>query len=99
MCPDNFTFILIAGILWEIIEFIIEYNNKVLNNSISQLISNSDKKITSDEFWYYYYGKSRNSSGFYWSSSGGTGQVIDVIMNILGYISGSYVALHYLKNN
>jgi hypothetical protein len=98
ICPNNFTFILIAGISWEILEFIAEYHNKVLNNSLSKLITNSDKKIKSDEFWHYYYGKS-NSSDFYWSSSGATGQVIDVIMDLLGYITGSYIALHYLKNN
>lgn len=95
ICPDNFTFILIAGISWEILEFIVEYHNKVLNNSLSKLITNSDKKITSDEFWHYYYGKSHNPSGFYWSSSGGTGQVLDVIMDLLGYITGSYIASYY----
>jgi hypothetical protein len=95
MCPNNFTFILVAGISWEILEFMLEYNNKVLNNFISQLTTNSDKKLSSDEFWHYYYGKSRNSSGFYWSSSGGTGQVIDVIMDLLGYITGSYIASYY----
>ena len=99
ICPNNFTFILIAGISWEILELIIEYHNKVLNNSLSKLITKlttiSDKKITSDEFWHYYYGKSHNSSGFYWSSSGGTGQVLDVIMDLLGYITGSYIASYY----
>jgi hypothetical protein len=87
ICPNNFTFILIAGISWEILECIMEYYNKVLINS--------DKKITSDEFWHYYYGKSHNPHGFYWSSCGGTGQVLDVIMDLLGYITGSYIASYY----
>lgn len=99
ICPNNFTFICVAGISWEILEFIMEYHNNVLNNSLSKFITkfitNSDKKITSDEFWHYYYGKSHNPHGFYWSSCGGTGQVLDVIMDLLGYITGSYIASYY----
>ena len=84
----------ITGFLTTII-LVLSGFNKVLNNSLSKLITNSDKKITSDEFWHYYYGKSHNPHGFYWSSCGGTGQVLDVIMDLLGYITGSYIASYY----
>ena len=42
------------------------------------------------EIFEKYYGKITNNE-LYWTSSGIQGQLLDIIMNILGFISGNYI--------
>jgi hypothetical protein len=95
ICPDNFKTFLFMGILWEIIELTIEYQEKRNEKHTLCKHTNNCSNITmsKSEFWKAYFGKTKSDS-LYYCSQGFYGQLLDVTCNSLGYLLGIYLHKH-----
>jgi hypothetical protein len=93
--PESVYIIILAGVLWEIVELILEYTSKTNHDSFlcsTRILKYCKIKMTNEEFWHHYFGiKEHKDTKFIWSSGGFLGALLDIIINTLGVYSGIYI--------
>lgn len=97
ICPDNFDIVFKLSVLWEVIEFYFEYDNRVLQTPFTCKFINrcKDKPISNKEFFDGYFGKT-NHRTLYYCSNGYIGQISDIFLNSTGYMLGAYLRKNYM---
>lgn len=93
ICPNNILLIILLGVLWELLEFYLEYDNQILGSeALCKYVNRCgmSKKINSKRFFRLYSGLSNDKyRSLYYCSGGLMGQLSDIISNIIGYLLGS----------
>jgi hypothetical protein len=97
LCPNNIYALMIIGIIWEILELILEYNSKINNQGFlcKNIMPHCDtKNISKKEFWDHYLGYNNNKLVLFWCSGGLNGTLSDIVFDVLGIYLGRYLAIH-----
>jgi hypothetical protein len=93
--PQYAVFFIVMGILWEIIELILEYISQFDHkNALCRLITCKKTFRNKTQFWQHYFGIRDSGLDVYWSSGGLVGSVMDILANILGVYVGYTLATH-----
>jgi len=94
--PDKFLLFFVIGALWEIIELSVEYQEKISKkNTLCKYINTcSDITVSRNDFWKSYFGKTK-SNHLYFCSKGVYGQLLDITINTLGYLTGMYLHKYF----
>jgi hypothetical protein len=95
LCPNNPYLLIFIGILWEIVEFVLEYNAKLNQDGFlcKRIMTNCNKEsITKKEFWDHYLGYHNHELILFWCSGGLVGSLSDIVINTLGIYTGRYLA-------
>jgi hypothetical protein len=97
ICPEQLNTVFKLSVLWELIEFYFEYDNRVLQTALTCKFVNpcEDKPITNKEFFDGYFGRT-NHRTLYYCSNGYIGQISDIILNTSGFMIGAYIRKNYL---
>lgn len=97
--PKSVYYIILAGILWEVIELYLEYNSKLNHDHYlcKKNIIECKTKMTDDDFWPHYFGVKEYNTQYVWCSGGFLGSVMDIIVNTSGLYLGIYI--HELIHN
>jgi len=93
LCPSHIYFFIGIGILWELIEFYLEYTSKFNKHSFlcNGVVQCSEKKISKTQFWHHFLGIKNNNINIYWNSGGLVGSLLDIVADVLGLLTGSYL--------
>jgi hypothetical protein len=90
ICPNNIVLIIILGVLWEMLEFYLEYDRQtVCSKLLCKYVNKCYDKIPKHKFMNNYLGKSNDINvNLYYCSGGYLGQIFDIVANISGYLIG-----------
>uniref|UniRef100_A0A6C0B7J2 Uncharacterized protein n=1 Tax=viral metagenome TaxID=1070528 RepID=A0A6C0B7J2_9ZZZZ len=95
LAPNRFTFIVIMGIAWEVMELYMEYISKTNHTHplVKLLRLECDTKLHEDQFWKHYFGirKYHPKKTLFWCSGGFIGSVLDIVADIAGAYTGIYL--------
>jgi hypothetical protein len=94
--PQYSTFFILLGILWEIIELLLEYMSQFDHKNVMCKLLTKCKKTfrNKTQFWQHYFGIRDSGLDVYWCSGGLVGSMMDIVANTLGVIAGSTLATH-----
>lgn len=94
LCPNNAYLLIALGILWEIIELILEYNAKLNQHGfLCKHMPNCKESISKKEFWDHYLGYHNHELILFWCSGGLLGSLSDIVIDTLGIYVGRYLAI------
>ena len=99
VCPNAFYQVLTIGLIWEVSELIFEYDKQVVQSRLlCKYINRCSKqsKISKELFWKNYFGLRKKRCELFYCSGGFYGQLVDILANSLGFMTGAYLHIKYL---